>query len=314
MRFGIHSIMVILAYVLCASYSFAQAPIAAIIPDLCTPGLNTALEIMAPAASKGAFGSDGVYLNNPGDVIRVKTLRDADSNMIVFSPLIVSWDGRLISVQAFVPPKSASGPNPNSWDWTLLQDQFRIPICVMVNGIQSAVDTIYIVQPFNFGDRSTDNTPRKFGDGTWGKRSRRGAMLVDSIILPANKIIEVSTDDCDPKTEGNQGYLPFTLMVQGNVNGNGSTISVNAVNQNGGPGGGGGAGTFCDFVLSNFPGVNAGSGYTGGAPAGVNSGKIYRTRGNGTGSLGIDEKISGGSITGIRGGECRAAEGGGGGT
>ncbi|MFM7340050.1 MAG: hypothetical protein ACKO2H_08055, partial [Bacteroidota bacterium] len=128
----------------------AQPTIAVTIPDLCTPGLNTAIEIMAPVNQKGAFGNDGLYLNNPGDAIRVKTLRDADSNSIIFSPFVTSWDGRLISVQAFVKPIKAGGPNPNSWDWSLLSNQFRIPICILINGIQSSVDTLYIVQPFPF--------------------------------------------------------------------------------------------------------------------------------------------------------------------
>ncbi|MGA1414643.1 MAG: hypothetical protein ACO323_06325, partial [Candidatus Kapaibacteriota bacterium] len=143
--------------ILSAIHLKAQPNIAVIIPDICTPGLNTALEIMSPANQKGSFGNDGFYLNNPGDEIRVKTLRDADSNKIIFSPFIISWEGRLISVQAFVNPVIAGGPNPNSWDWSLLTNDFRIPICVTVNGVQSSIDTLYIVQPFPFGDRSGDS-------------------------------------------------------------------------------------------------------------------------------------------------------------
>lgn len=289
----------------------AQPSISAVIPDICSPGMNIAMEILAPASKKGAFGTDGIYLNNKSDIIRVQTLIPADSNKIVFSPFIVSWEGRVISIQAFVPPIFAGGPNPNSWDWSLLQNQFRIPICVTVNGVQSSIDTLYIVQPFAFGNRVSESQTSVFGAGTWGKRSRRGAMIVDSMILPLNGKYEVSTNDCDPTLGGNQGYLPFTLIVKGNVQGSGSIISVNANRQNGGPGGGGGAGPFCD--LAN-PSSNAGNGYSGGAPSGRNTPDLYNAKGTGTGPFLSDQKISGHTITGIRGGECRAAEGGGGGT
>lgn len=296
---------------------FAQPTISAVIPDLCTPGLNTAMEIMAPSAQKGSFGADGFYLNNPGDAIRVKTLRDSDSSFIIFSPFIISWEGRVISIQAFVNPRSAGGPNPNSSDWSLLTNDFRIPICVMVNGIQSSIDTVYIVQPFAFGNRVSNSQTSILGEGTWGKRSRRGAMIIDSMILPLNGKFEVSTNDCDPYTKGNQGYLPFTLIVKGNVQGSGGVISVNANKQNGGPGGGGGAGPFCDITT---PTSNAGNGYTGGAPSGRNASGIplvtnfYGTQGIGSGSPNPNNNISGNSITGVRGGECRSYEGGGGGT
>ena len=296
---------------------FGQPSISAIIPDLCTPGLNAAMEILAPAADKGSFGADGFYLNNPGDAIRVKTLRDSDSSSVIFSPFIISWEGRVISIQAFVNPRSAGGPNPNSSDWSLLTNNFRIPICVMVNGIQSSIDTLYIVQPFAFGNRVSNSQTSIFGEGTWGKRSRRGAMIIDSMILPLNGKFEVSTNDCDPYVIGNQGYLPFTLIVKGNVQGSGGVISVNANKQNGGPGGGGGAGPFCDITN---PTSSAGNGYTGGAPSGRNGSGVpftkdyYGVRGISSGSPNPNDNISGNSITGVRGGECRAYEGGGGGT
>ena len=294
----------------------AQPSISAVIPDICSPGMNIAMEILAPASKKGAFGTDGIYLNNRSDIIRVQTLIPGDSNKIVFSPFIISWEGRVISIQAFVPPFIAGGPNPNSWDWSLLQNQFRIPICVTVNGVQSSIDTLYIVQPFAFGNRVSESQTSVFGAGTWGKRSRRGAMIVDSMILPLNGKYEVSTNDFDPYLEGNQGYLPFTLIVQGNVQGSGSIISVNANRQNGGPGGGGGAGVFCDITN---PTSNAGNGYSGGAPGGRNGAGIpftnnyYTIIGTGTGK-GMGGPISGATITGVQGGECRDYEGGGGGT
>jgi len=52
----------------------AQPSISAVIPDICSPGMNIAMEILAPASEKGAFGTDGIYLNNRSDIIRVQTL------------------------------------------------------------------------------------------------------------------------------------------------------------------------------------------------------------------------------------------------
>jgi hypothetical protein len=40
----------------------AQSSISAVIPDICSPGMNVAMEILAPASEKGAFGTDGIYL------------------------------------------------------------------------------------------------------------------------------------------------------------------------------------------------------------------------------------------------------------
>ena len=305
-----------LVIVFSAGKLYAQIPISAVIPDICSPGMNIALEILAPAANKGAFGRDGIFLNNANDTIKVRTLNPKDSNTIIFSPFIVSWEGRVISIQAFVPPLIAGGPSPNSWDWSLVQTPFRIPICITMNGLQSIIDTLYIVQPFPFGNRVSDSQTSVFGAGTWGKRSRRGAMIVDSMILPLNGKFEVSTNDCDPLRPGNQGYLPFTLIVKGNVQGSGGIISVNANRQNGGPGGGGGAGVFCDI---SSPQSTAGNGYSGGAPGGRNGSgipllnNVYTIPGIGTGNNGSGS-ISGSTITGVRGGECRAFEGGGGGT
>ena len=69
---------------------------------------------------------------------------------------------------------------------------------------------------------------RVFGED-FGVRSRRGAMIVDSLIL-ANDVYTVSTLDCDPGTEGNQGYLPFILLAKGKIQGDGiqTEISVSA--------------------------------------------------------------------------------------
>lgn len=309
-------VYIIISILFCVQKIQAQPKIATIIPDICSPGMNIYLEIMAPSDSLGAFGTPGFSLNNPNSSVRVRALRDADTSKVIFSPCIISWDGRLISTHVFVPPVELGGPNPPTDIWNQNPNEFHIPIQVIVNGVSSTIDTLYIVQPFGFNDRGGDITNRVLGAGGWGRRSRKGAMIVTNMALPANSIITVDTSDCDPYLPGNQGYLPFILISKTAIDGRNSIISVNASNQHGGPGGGGGAGAFCDVVSTNSIG---GNGYTGGAPGGRNGAKLpfindfYTKPGIGT-APSLNNQYGGSSITGVLGGEIRAFEGGGGGT
>lgn len=312
---SIHAYFII-SICVCSHTIQAQTKIATIIPDICSPGMNIYLEIMAPSDSIGAFGKSGFSLNNPNSSVIVRALRDTDTSKVIFSPCIISWDGRLISTHVFVPPVELGGPNPPTDLWDQNPDEFHIPIQVIVNGVSSSIDTLYIVQPFGFNDRGGDNINRVLGAGGWGRRSRKGAMIVTNMALPANSIITVDTSDCDPYLQGNQGYLPFILISKTAIDGRKSIISVNASNQHAGPGGGGGAGAFCDVTNTNS---NGGNGYTGGAPGGRNGAKLpfisdyYTKPGLGT-APSLNNRSGGSSITGVLGGEIRAFEGGGGGT
>lgn len=264
-----------------------------IIPDIVAPGMNSYIEIVAPYNNNNGFGNDGIYLNNNGDSVRVVPLNLSDTNKIVFGPLIVTWNGRLISTQVFAKPHL----NPNSSYWAELNQEFRIPVRVIVqrqSRLFSNVDTIYIVKPAAIGDLS-GNTNKVFGDGNLPRRSRRGAIIADSIILN-DDFYSVSTSDSDPYVAGNQGYLPFVLISKGKISGNprNSGISVNGgigQTQNAGPGGGGGGGNFCDGSLFNpLIGSNGGDGFTGGGPGGRNAAaggtNAFQNYGSGTGSSG----------------------------
>ncbi|MBI3260297.1 MAG: choice-of-anchor D domain-containing protein [Ignavibacteriae bacterium] len=242
----------------------AQPVISYIIPDIGTPNMNTYIEIIAPNNANGSFGADGLYLNNPTEKVRVECVNPLDTNKIVIGPIVVSWGGRLISSQIFV---RIPVIEPKTEDWKLLDKEYRIPIRVFASGQYSNVDTFYIVKPYSFGDKSA-SSETILGEGTLGIRSRRGAMLVDRMIL-GDRTYTVSTADCDPWTPGNQGYLPFIVLTKGKITGTSNTIiSADATNQNGGPGGGGGGGQFCDFKLTN---MNGGNGYSGGGRGGRNS-------------------------------------------
>jgi len=266
---------------------YAQPEISYMLPDIGTTRMGTYVEIIAPSSSVGSFGSDGMFDNSPSSAVRVECARPIDTNMITIGPLCVSWNGRLISTVIFVDPLA----RPNSADWRQLRTEFRIPIRVVTAAGLSNVDTFYVVQPWPMGNLQSE-TDRVLGAGRLGIRSKRGAMIVDSMQLGGLPAYTVSLDDCDPQTPGNQGYLPFVLLSQGHIYGQiGTVVDVGARGANGGPGGGGGGGGYANNALA--PGGNArrgfvgGNGYTGGGPGGDNNTIGPRTRerpGSGTGS------------------------------
>lgn len=297
--------------------SFAQAPkLAYMIPDIGTPGMNTYVEFIADVNANGTFGTDNdgnnkqneVYLNNVGDRIRVKCTNPLDSNKVIIGPIIVSSQGRVIATQIFIHPK-LKAPNlyPNSWDWRQLRKEFRIPIHVEVNGIASPSDTFYIVRPFEVDPSKLGD--RVLGQGSLGIRSPRGAMLLgyddplkDSYnVFLGSGTYTVSVNDCDPYRAGNQGYLPYTLLVKGFLQGavGSTTISVDANGKNGGPGGGGGGGGYCDWPASEL-GELPGTGFTSGGLGGKNGVRIVRDERtqpvSGSGS------VDGKSLNGVEGG------------
>lgn len=293
----------------------AQPQIAYLMPDIGAPRFSTYVEIVAPVTARGSFGADRVWLNNPGDDVRIVCDRASDSTRVTFGPLVVSWDGRLISTHAFVHPTVT----PNSSDWEALRSEFRIPVKVVVNGRASNIDTFYIVQPWKLGNVTAD-PGRILGEGTLGKRSRRGAMIVDSLILPGGETYNVSLRDPDSRTPGNQAYLPFSLLSPTTIRGVGTVdISVSANGVDGGPGGGGGAGEY-ENSLATSGGTDGGAGYTGGGPGGVNSTFGNRRQKPGVGSGEEVPRDNGNtrgskSLNGIPGGESTTSyENAGGGT
>lgn len=286
----IHSLPVAtLLLLLCAATRlYAQPQISYIIPDIGAPGMNTYVEIIAPESSSSPFGADNFYLNNPGDVFRVQGI-GARANDIVVGPVVVSWSGRLISTQIFVKPGVGTG---------------TIPLQV-TTGLGTATVDFEIVNP------GIINNP---APGPLGPRSRRGAMIVNSVTLNSGTYT-IDTFDPDNATSGNQGYLPFILISKGPVSiGSGVTIDVSANGRDGGPGGGGGGGQVCDAnpLGSDSPGTDGGNGYTGGGAGGKNGeGSPFQNKGQGT-------SASGNALSGAEGGQgdinCSDPEGSSGGT
>ncbi len=273
----------------------AHPDIAYIIPDVGSPGMCVYIEMIAQYDDKGAFGSDGIYLNNPGDATRIELLNNADTSKVTFGPMVVSWEGRLISTVMFINDELAPGTS----NWELLNSQFVILFRAVTDNKYSSIQRFYIVEPFKIGDISSSNET-VFGEGNLGRRSPRGVMVVDSLILN-NLTYTVSTRDTDQLLPGEQGYLPFTLLSPGPIRGGtNTTISVDAINLDGGPGGGGGGGRFCD---NSFSGERGGHGYTAGGPGGVNAGFLSRRESPFEGSGGLySSEFGGKSLNGLPGG------------
>lgn len=291
-------LLAFLYIVLISTISLKSQPVISyIIPDIGTPDMNTYFEIIGPFNSFGNFGNDIFSLNNQNSDVRVEVFSPSDSSKLIFGPIVVSWQGRMIAGQAFVNPNV----KPNSSDWQSLQNQFRIPFRVFVNGKgYSNVDTFFLVQPQQLGNISTINETI-LGQGLLGKRSKRGAMILDSLEL-SNKTYTISTSDCDPSLDasrGNQGYLPVIILSKGPIKGQIATkIDVSANKQHAGPGGGGGGGKFYDAgLLDNGIGDNGGNGYIGGGPGGRNNSGIPGTP-NAFKSTGIGSYESGKSLNG----------------
>ncbi len=270
-----------------------QTRISYAIPDVGTLGMGVYVEVIAPTNSFGNFGEDTLYPDNNG---KVKIIFDKpeDSSKIIIGPIVVSWQGRLLSTYFFISPDLEE---PNSSDWSLLDSKFRIPFRVQVDGNLSNPDTFYIVKPYDFGTVLQNN--QIFGTGQLGRRSPSGAIVVDSLNLSSLEY-KAFLDNSTVFPFQNRSYLPFIILCTNHIKGLGSNtkISVNAGDlrlQNGGPGGGGGGGRFCDFISGN-PGEDGGNGFTAGGRGGVN----YFLSGNGAyKNLGCGTGDSGKSLNGV---------------
>lgn len=269
----------------------SNAEVSYIIPDVGAPGMNVYTEIIGPTGSFGNFGSDRTIREPYSDNnLKIEFRRSDDEKKIAFGPLTVSWGGRMISTQIFVNPGLAM---PTTSFWNQLDDQYVIQFRVVSGNSVSEWQKFYIVKPFHFGDLTANTTDVVIGAGNLGKRSPRGAMVVDSLNL-ANITYSVDTTDCDPNLPGNQGFLPFVLLSQGNINGP-AVINAGGNGANGGPGGGGGGGRFCDANLMNTGsrGNEGGSGFVSGGRGGFNNSGLsvytqtYKNLGSGTADSGL---------------------------
>lgn len=278
-----------------------------LLPDIGAPGMATYVEGIAPPGEAGSFGADGLYLNNPGNAVRFECVRPEDTLKVTIGPVLVSWQGRMFATHIFVAPWL----RPPSHDWRLLGTDWRIPLRFVRNGLASDTVIFYLVRPHPFMRIDRGVT---LGDGAWGVRSPRGAMIVEGLDARAAGVA-VSRADCDPFTEGNQGLLPFVLLSEGDIIGReGAYLDVSASGSDAGPGGGGGGGSFCLGATGGTPG---GSGFTAGGPGGrsvLPPSPVLDYRYPQAESSGSVAGAQGASLNGVRGAESRGFRASGGGS
>lgn len=263
-------------------------------PDAAAAGMNVVVDAFAPARGHGSFGADGFHQSK----VVMETVNAEDASQVVFGPSVVSWDGRLVSTMAFITPSAVAGPVP-----------VQIRITDEVGSITSNVDTLFIVKPALKPGRLNNGGVIGSDALGLGRRSRRGVLVVDSLILGSG-IFTVDTSDTDPRTPGNQGFLPIMILSRGRILIDSSaTLTVSAMNDparlvygTGGPGGGGGG-------TGGF--YTGGSGFTGGGPL-VNSTSTGTA--HGSGGVRSGRWNGGGSLNGTPGGAAFPGAAGGGGT
>lgn len=235
-----------------------------IIPDIGAPDMAVYVEMIAPHDQKGYFGDDGFYL--PGVDTKVQIAATKNSQYVTFGPMVVSWDGRLISTHIFI-DRSAKPT------LTTANSAFEVVIEVTGSTVPATrTFSYYIVKPQSLGVNGNISSINEnvLGDGNLGFRSQMGAMILDSLTLKPGTTYSVSVKDPDGNiANGNQGFFPAIILSKGPIKGNGSTISVSSQSKNAGPGGGGGGGNFTDSP-GGTGGSDGGNGFTGGGKGGTN--------------------------------------------
>jgi hypothetical protein len=239
-----------------------------LLPDAAAAEMTVVVDAIAPYREEGSFGADGFH----GDTVALQLRNPADSARVVVGPSVVSWDGRLVSSMLFIRRGAAPGPVP-----------LAVRLGVGPKALLSNADTFFIVTPQHLGGAvGALNGGGVLGSGgRFGTRSKRGVLVVDSLDLRAG-VYRIDTNDIDPITPGNQGFLPVTILSRGPIRiDSGAVLTVSAAHDtvaarygSAGPGGGGGG--------SGGWRVAGGTGFTGGAgPSLYGEGPIGASPGSG---------------------------------
>lgn len=267
------------------------------LPDAAAPGMNVVVETYAPAHAFGSFGNDTLAPVEIG----LEFVNPSDSARLIIGPSVVSWDGRLLSTLLFVRHDAEPG---------------EVELRVNVGGQRSNPQKFYVQEAQSVG---VDGSGVLSGGGLlgsggiYGVRSPRGVLVVDSLILK-DGLYRISLMDTDASLDGNQGFLPLTILSRGPV-----VIDTNAVlsvsasdgiifgeEGYGGPGGGGGGAGMKR---------GGGMGYTaGGRPSETITGAFGDGANTGSGGTLSGRYIAGGSLNGVSGGVALPGAAAGGGT
>jgi hypothetical protein len=255
-----------------------------------------------------------------------------NSSDIVVGPIIVTNEagdevatgGKVLTTMLFINETATPGP-----------------VEIRINGNPATYTFTIIDRDDNFigtGNYTGLSGTYTLGDNTGinGNRTLAGTIVLDELIVPPLVTLLIDVSDIDPDLQGNQGFLPGVLVVDGIVDIQG-TIDISGQagedgetdgnefggdGGDGGPGGGGGGGGGAD----DNQGGDGGDGFTGGAGGGADEcGGSAGDGGDGTGGVGstassCSPNIGGnggsaiaGNGTGGTGGTSDSSDGGGGG-
>ncbi|MBI2141150.1 hypothetical protein HYU16_01880 [Candidatus Woesearchaeota archaeon] len=149
---------------------------------------------------------------------------------------------------------------------------------------------------------------RVLGNVSNGNRTKGGTIVLDSLIIPSGLTVTINLSDSNTAKQGDQGYLPAVLVVDGPVDIQG-ILSVNGSDAgavsgdiggqggDGGPGGGGGGAGGGDIATQN----RGGHGFTGGGGGSCEGDQalcIEGKGGNGTGTQGGNATQTGAATSG----------------
>ncbi len=249
------------------------------LPDAGSPGMSIAVQFTG-----NNFSSADAVTTNSSDIVAGPVIvTDASGNAVQDS-------GVVLSTVFFIKSTAAEQDVQVTIGGTTVPEPFKIISPVPGSGDFSASSGIVTI-----------------GDGLNGTRTNGGTIVLDSLIVPSGVTVVVDTSDPDSDpADGNQGYMPATIIVDGPVDIQG-TVNVSgehgyaydAAGSHGGAGGpGGGGGGAGGKTGLGITGGNGGEGFTGGGGGGVENGN-GGDGGDGTGSPGIAHSTSNGGSGGV---------------
>ncbi|MGH7408668.1 MAG: DUF2341 domain-containing protein [Candidatus Methylomirabilales bacterium] len=258
--------------------------------------------------SVGSFTPDAVAagMSVPvtfvGNVCQVPATFTTSSSDIVIGPSIVT---------------DATGTVVTANGTTLSTVFFIKPDARPTTGVTVTIDGKLLTQTFDIVLPTPDPNVT-LGTVSLTGRTKRGTKVLGGLTVTSGATLNMSTTDIDTGTAGNQAYLPFVILVKGDINIAG-TLDLNGQNGAnggagsggiggaGGPGGGGGAG---GGALQDGSAAGGGNGFSGGGGGGSKGTGTGGAGGSGTGAAGSGASGTTGGAGGIA---LSAATGGGGG-
>jgi hypothetical protein len=183
-----------------------------------------------------------------GSICQVPTVTTSSTDIVVGPSIVTDSSGNVAT---------ANGT-------TLSTVFFVKPDARPATGITVTVDGKALTQTFDIVLPTPDPNVTS---GTYNLTSRtdRGTTVLGGLTVASGTTLTIGTSDTDGGTAGNQGYLPATILVKGNVNiagtldvkgQNGTNAGANCTGGTGGaggPGGGGGAGGGASAICTGTP-------------------------------------------------------------